>query len=195
MSIRTVTNSSLANFTGDSVETSFLEPFLGTTQTMYVKPLIGIALNSQLEQQVSGQTLSPANLILLNQFICPFMAYKTWSIAVPFLSIKAYKRSLVKPAGTDTTPLSLQELQYYKQNIEDICNHFSTTMIDLLTDDEANGSPNYPLYRVQGQNEKRTLGTNGSGLYFKRKVTSDSSIQSYPDNFPFYPFYYGENGY
>ena len=168
----------------DSIEVEILYPFLGTVQSMYVTPMLGLALSTQIELQVSGDTISGANRILLWQYIMPYMAWKTFEQAVPFLSMKAYKRSLVKPAGVDTTALTLDELKYYKQNISDIANHYGQSMINLLQADEMLSSPQYPLYRVQGPNEQRTQASSSTGMYFRKKLNAGSyaNWQSYPDN-------------
>jgi hypothetical protein len=168
----------------NSIEVETLYPFLSTVQSMYVVPILGLALSSQLETQVSGGTVSGANQTLLWNYIMPYMAWKTFEQAIPFLGIKAYKRSLVKPAGVDTTALTLDEVKFYRQNVSDIANHYGQSMIDMLQADEMQNNPQYPLYRIQGQNEQRTQASQSNGMYFRKKLNSGSyaNWQSYPDN-------------
>jgi hypothetical protein len=168
----------------NSTEIETLYPFLNTCQNMFVLPILGLALYTQIENQLSGQTITGANQTLLWHYIMPYMAWKTFDMAVPFLGIKAYKRSLVKPAGVDTTALTLDEIKFYKQNISDIANHYSQSMINLLQADEMLPVPQYPLYRVTGPNEQKTFASQSNGMYFRKKLNAGSyaNWQSYPDN-------------
>lgn len=154
----------------DSVETKFLTPFIGTAQAMTTEMILGIALSTEISNQLISGTTTVANQTLLNDYILPQLAYATWSQASPFLGIKAYKKSLVKPVDPNSEALTLDEMRFYKANIDNMANFYKTKLISFLESDANSNSPVYPLYRTTATNEFRSEGGGGSGFYFKNKI-------------------------
>jgi len=152
-----------------SIEPAFLTPYLKVAQDMAVVPLIGIALATELSNQLLSGTTTPANDALL-AVILPFQAYKSWELASPFLGMKAYKKSLVKPVDPNSEALSLDEMKFYKANITGLVNFYQEQLYDMLEDDAALAVPVYPLYRSTQTNEFRSTGTPTSGFFFKTKT-------------------------
>jgi len=152
-----------------SIETNFLTPYLQVAQDMAVVPLLGTALAQEISDQILSGTTTEANQILLN-FILPFQAYKAWELCTPFLSIKAYKKSLVKPVDPNSEALSIDEIRFYKANITSMMNFYQAQLFNFLEADAQSSNPVYPLYRSSTSTEFRNTGTPTSG-FFMRKLT------------------------
>jgi hypothetical protein len=153
----------------DSVETKFLIPFISTAQAMTTELILGIALSTEISNQLISGTTSTANQLLINDYILPQLAYATWSQASPFLGIKAYKKSLVKPVDPNSEALTLDEMRFYKANIDNMSNFYKERLYKFLEDDAQLATPVYPLYRSTADNEFRSTGSPTSGFYMKTK--------------------------
>ena len=153
-----------------SIESKFLLPYLQVAQEMTVVPLIGIALATELSNQLLSGNTSAQNQVLLNDLILPLQAYKAWELSAPFLSIKAYKKALVKTADPDSQSLSLDEIRFYKASITGFVNYYLQKLFDFLEADAQSTSPVYPLYRTSTTNEPRGTGNATSGFYFRTKI-------------------------
>lgn len=154
----------------DSIETQFLVPFINTVQDMVVVPVIGVALSTEISNQILSGTTSVANQYLIDNYILPCLAYATWSQASVFGGIKMYKKSLVKPSDPNSDSLTLDEMRFYKANIDNMANYYKSRLYDFLEDDANSSAPVYPLYRTTANDEFRGTGSPQAGFYFKTKV-------------------------
>ena len=152
-----------------SIETDFLTPFILTTQTMTVEPILGIALSTQISNQLISGTTTPQNELLINDYILPFLGYATWSQSAAFLSIKAYKKSLVRPVDPNSEALSDDSIRFYKANIDTMANFFKEKLFKFLEADAQLPQPIYPLYRSTNSEEFRASGQPAAGFFMTKK--------------------------
>jgi hypothetical protein len=153
----------------DSCEPTFLVPFISTTQAMTTEPILGVALTTEISNQLISGTTTALNLALINDWILPQLAYATWSQASVFGGMKMYKKSLVKPQDPNSESLTLDEMRFYKANIDNMANFYKERLFKFLEDDAAKPTPDYPLYRSTADNEFRGTGTPAAGFYFRTK--------------------------
>jgi len=155
----------------DSVEASFVFPYLIVAQDMGTVPIIGLALAQEISDQLaSGNTLSAANQYLMDNYVIKYQCYKAWELSAPFLPFRAYKKSYVKPAVDGAEALVLDEIRFIKANITGMMNHYQKALFEFLENDALSAAPIYPLYRTSQTNEFRSEGSPTTGFYFKTKV-------------------------
>ena len=156
----------------DSIETKLLEPFISTTQEMTVVPMLGIALATEISNQLLSGNTSVQNQKLIDEYILPFLAYATWSQAAPFLGIKAMKNALVKTASPNSESLSDDSIRYYKANIDNMANFYKDRLYNYLENDAQLNPSVYSLYRSTNS-EFRGTSAPTAGFYFKKNNRCD----------------------
>ena len=151
-----------------SIESQFLAPYIMVAQDIAIVPVLGIALSTELSNQILSGNTTTDNQYLIDNYVLLAQAYKSWELATPFLSIKAYKKSLVKPVDPNSEALSIDEIKFYKANITGMVNFYLKQLFDFLELDSLSLNPKYPLYRsTNNPSEFRSEGNATSGFYFK----------------------------
>jgi hypothetical protein len=97
------------------------------------------------------------------------LSYATWSQASVFGGMKMYKKSLVKPVDPNSDAVTVEEMRFYKANIDNMSNFYKQRLFDYLEADSCTQIPIYPLYRSTQDNEHRGSGQATMGFYFKKR--------------------------
>lgn len=140
-----------------NVQPELLEPFISIGQSFFVDPILGESLVSELKNQLTGNTLSNYNNILLANYIRPLNAYAAWYQYIPFNAIKSTLKGEVKQSSDNSTNADLNELVFKRSSLKEIITFYENRLKDYL---EVNKLL-YPNYRP-------TCATNNnysSGIY------------------------------
>lgn len=147
----------------DNIDPKFLVPYIRSSEAMFVSPVLGTALDTVLKQAITGNTLTGNNYTLVQYYIKPLAAWSAYLNGVPFLAFKATNKGLVRQNSENSTPLTVEEINYLKQSAKDMQSHFKDTLIDYL---EANTTL-YPSYRSQNC-DAGSGRSNANGIYLGR---------------------------
>ena len=124
----------------NNIDVEMLQPFLFTSQVMYIQPITGDALMSAILSDVaSGGTTYET---LINDYVLYALAYSTWFSSSPFLHFKTQKKGIVKQSSDNSENVSLDEFGTYASRIESMQTFYLRRMREYL---DANKTL-YPLY-------------------------------------------------
>jgi len=141
----------------DNIDVSMLEPFLATSQDMYIRPVVGDALmDAMIASVATGGTTYQS---LIDNYVLKALAYSTWFSAAPFLHMKTQKKGIVLQSADDSTNISLDEWSVYSQRIENNMTFYLRRVKDYL--DTAAAKALYPLYA----SNKQINPQNSSGIF------------------------------
>jgi hypothetical protein len=140
-----------------SISAELLEPYIIISEEYYVYPILGDALLTELKNQITGNTLSALNAILLNQYIRPLAAYGAWFEGAPFIQFKTVQKGIVKQSSDNSSNVDLSEFNVYRNSIKDKISFYEDRLAKYLDDNKSS----YPLYRSNCNNNNN----NSSGIY------------------------------
>lgn len=81
------------------------------SQEMHVRPILGDLLYAGLSARITASTLSANDTLLLEQ-IKPFLAWKTCSVALPFINMRIRNRGLLYQNGDNLVNTTIKETEY-----------------------------------------------------------------------------------
>jgi len=140
-----VTTNDLKNFTsiGENVDVDLLFPHLLIAQQLYLQPVLGDALYSDIVTRFDDEQLTGDTQTLYEQYIIPAVAYSAWFSVAPFLNYKTQRTGL-STQGTDTlTPITPQEFGIYNARVQNFKTYYLNRLEDyLIANDDL-----FPLYR------------------------------------------------
>ncbi len=134
------------NTIDESVDSKFIEPSIEIAQELYIKELLGTALYDQLETQIEGSTVTPANETLLRDYIAPCLSKYVYYLALPKLMYKVENISVVKRKTDTADAIDFKELNFIRQIAKYEAEFFCTKLSRFFC---ANSST-YPLYNSPG---------------------------------------------
>jgi hypothetical protein len=126
-----------------TIDYALLEPYITVAEGFFVYPVLGEALTSEIQAQLTGNTLSALNNILLLQYIRPLSAYASWHTYLPFGAYKSVQVGEVKQSSNKSESLSMEELAFKRQAIKDTISFYEKRLREYLEKNKFL----YPLYR------------------------------------------------
>jgi hypothetical protein len=146
-----------------------LDAFILQTQDFYLRPTLGVDLYNGLINDFnanSGYTdsgFTGNNYSILLSYCKPYLAYQTIYEAFPYFSIKIANAGLIRrTGGGDFEPITLDELQYFRNDIYSKGNNVKTLLIGFLTDNKSTYYVNDIQEDSCNSNNRKNLG----GIYF-----------------------------
>jgi len=143
-----------------NVDSNTLVPFIRSSEAMYVSPVLGTALDTELKQAITGNSLTGVNYTLVQYYIKPLASWSTYLSAIPFMAFKGTNKGILRQNSDNSSLPSIEELNYLKQNIKDMVSYYKDNLIDYLEDNETL----YPNYRSSITNTTDRK-SNSNGLY------------------------------
>jgi len=141
----------------NNVDVEILEPFLATSQDMYIRPIVGDSLMDAMILSVS--TGGTAYESLINNYVLKALAYSTWFSASPFMAYKSQKKGVVTQNSDNSTNLTTEEMSIYMGRIEGNMTFYLRRLKEYL--DTAAAKALYPLYCTTDQINPQ----NSSGIF------------------------------
>jgi hypothetical protein len=142
----------------NNIDPSFLQPYIKSSENMFVVPVLGTALDTELKSAITGNTLSDLQNNLINFYIKPYSAYSSFLMAVPFLAFKATNKGIVRQNSDNSEIPTVEDINYYKQSIKDIQTFYKTALQDYLNEN----ATLFPNYRADCE---APLTNNSNGIY------------------------------
>lgn len=145
----------------DTMDCELLQPHLLIAQQLYVAPVLGDALYSDILSKFNDNTISGNTETLLNEYIIPAIGFSAWFSAAPFLAYKTQRSGIQALASPDNTPVTPEELSLYIARVENYKDFYCLRLQKYLDDNESL----FPLYRSADSQDV----SKGGGLYLGYK--------------------------
>lgn len=145
-------------------------PFVGLAQELHLKPILGIRLYQQLQEEVASGEIKPQNRALLLK-IAPFLANDTHYLALRSLAYHSDEQGMTKHSSENSTPITEKELGQYRLELMGIVEECKKLLIDFLCDCRE-AYEWAPSEEIECLCKKRNVehGTDGL-IYFPKKKT------------------------
>lgn len=128
-----------------NMDVELLEPHLLIAQQLYLAPLLGDALYTDILSRFDSQTgLTGASLTLYNEYIIPALAYSAWFCAAPFLHFKTQRQGVGVQTSDTQTPVTVEELSIYVARVENLMSYYLNRVTTYLVKDNY---VSFPLFR------------------------------------------------
>lgn len=141
----------------NNVDPSFLQPYIKSSEAMFVVPILGIALDTELRSAITANTVTALQQTLIQFYIKPFSAYSSFLSAVPFLAFKATNKGIQRQNSENSEVPAITDINWYRQSIKDIQSFYKTQLEEYLN---TNASL-YPNYRSNCENTNQSNNSNG----------------------------------
>lgn len=126
----------------DNIDPKLIKPTIKHVQDMFIEPILGTSLYTQLQTQIAANNVSVANATLLNNYITDCLVWYVASEMTISLGYKFTNKNVLKKTSENSETASLSELfdlmDYYKNKAE----WYAQRITNFLCEYEIN----YPLY-------------------------------------------------
>jgi hypothetical protein len=140
-----------------NVDTNLLVPYIRSAEAMYVIDILGVALNTELKNQITGGTLSEVNKSLIDFYIKPASSWATFLSAVPFIAFKTTSKGVLRQNSDNSEVPPIQDLNWFKQAIKDNMSFYRNELLNYLE----NNKDKYPNYRPNNNSNSKKTYSNG----------------------------------
>ena len=131
----------------DNIQVESLEPFLSTSQDMYIRPLVGDALmDDMLADVATGGTQYQS---LIDNYILRALAYATVFSYLPFGHMKVQKKGIVLQNSDNSQNVSVEEFSILSQRTESTMTFYLRRLKEHL--DLPASKVLYPMYATTDQ--------------------------------------------
>jgi len=190
-----VTEEKIKSFTGidDNVDPVMLYPYVLQSQDFWIQQTCGTKLYNALKQYVVDKvtlgTPIPADYKqLLDEYVAPTVVHYAYYQALPQLKYRATNKGVNSGTSEVASTISLEELQYLRNNIFDTAKFYNERLRDFLVAYQAN----YPEY--QSYTNKDGMAPNRGTSYYtglaipnrKYKYCDDCEDSEGQANYPIY---------
>jgi hypothetical protein len=127
-------------------------------QVQYLKPCLGEALYTEIETQYDTDTLTPANEILRDFHIKPFLAWRSYADSIIYLYARTEAKGIRVNTDDTSEPLTIGALTKMQQETANTADFYKITMLDYLNDNK----DDYPAYEFHCKQGCRKT---DSGIY------------------------------
>lgn len=145
----------------DNTDISEVIPFVLAAQQMYIEPILGELLYSELQDQIANNDLTEENSALIIK-IAPCLGYYAMSESIPFNYIRFTNKGLTSLNSENSTTPAMKDVLILKENASNIAESFKVELVSFLE----KCKDKYPSWI--GNNERVDI-TYESKIYFKIK--------------------------
>lgn len=190
-----VTEEKIKSFTGldENVDPAMLYPYVLQAQDFWIQQTLGTKLYDKVKElvvdYVANSTPIPADYKkLLDDYISPTVVHYAYYQALPQIKYKATNKGVMSGTSEVGAQITLEELQYLRNNIFDSAKFYNERLRDFLVAYQEN----YPEY--QSYTNKDGMSPNRGTSYYtglaipnrKYKYCDDCEDSNGQANFPIY---------
>lgn len=121
-------------------------PFLELAQEFYLEPILGTPLMTELQIQISTDTLTDLNKGLILK-IAPCLSAWTDFLAARSYAYSTTAKGVTKESSENSEPLNAEEMGFYIHNLREIANQTQEVLIKYL----CRCREDYPLFRPSSE--------------------------------------------
>jgi len=129
----------------DNIDPKYLKYAIKEVQSVFILPLIGTALNNELEDQIDAANVTPDNQVLLEEYIQPCMVKYSMYELTTTLSYKFQNKNVANKNSENSSQAGLDDLRYLQNRFRERAEWYAKRLADFLC---AN-TTKYPKYKNQ----------------------------------------------
>jgi len=133
-------------------------PFIRSSEAMFIIPVLGTALDTELKQAITGNTLTNLQKDLIQNYIKPASAWASFSASIVFQAFKITPKGVNRKLSDNSELPSVEELNYFKQSAKDLQVFYIGQLEKYLNENETL----FPSYRSNCNTSSRS---NSNGIY------------------------------
>lgn len=118
----------------ENLQTQDLVPAILQAQDLYLQPMLGTKFYNSLKAKVLANTLSANEVILLSDYIAPYMMNWAFSMALPFIKYKVVDKGILSGNSETAQQTTLDELQYLIAKVESTAQFYGQRLREFLFD-------------------------------------------------------------
>lgn len=126
----------------ENVQAADLAPHIESAQDLYLQNVIGYSLLAALKTAILGGSLTADQKLLLDEYISPMLMQYALYQALPFMKYKIVDKGVVSGTSETSSPTTLDELQFLRQNVLDTAEFYQERLRSHLI----YNSSTYPEY-------------------------------------------------
>lgn len=144
---------------GRSVHDSLFEHNIDIAQDNHLKPILSQSLFDQIKAGIDTPPLSADDQILLDSYIKPYIAWKTYELSIEDFHSQVTDTGIVKRSSANDEGISVAEVKMKIDNASGKADSYKDKMLDFLF-----ASDDYPEFNTTDTDERRSLSTNIAGI-------------------------------
>lgn len=133
-------------YVDENVDEKALSVAIELAQQLYIEPIIGSGIFSELQTQIAAGSLTALNTTLLTTYIQPALEYWTLHELVEPMTYKFQNKNVAKKNSDNSNPIELNEIIHLKNKFKNIA-EYKTNKIKLYL---IENDTDYPLYGNPG---------------------------------------------
>ena len=118
----------------ENVEPQDLMPHVLEAQDIYIQGMVGTTYYNTLKARIVATTLTPADEVLLDDYIAPTLANYSLYQALPTLTYKIFNKSLMQPDSETAVGASIDQMKYIRQSVQDTAEFYRERTREYLRD-------------------------------------------------------------
>lgn len=154
----------------NNVDIKIVTPVIQEAQTFYILPILGTQLYNQIISQVGSNTVSAANVTLLDNYVVPCLMYYVKCELIPEMKYRMMNKGVMIKNSENSQPADLTEIQFLMDRAKNKAEELAERTTRFLR----HNSATYPLYTANAQyDEIRPNRNNYTGGIFVGDLRSD----------------------
>jgi hypothetical protein len=147
-----------------NLDTKDIKPNIQSSQELYTQDILGSDFYEDLQTKFSAQTLNNEEIVLVQEYIKPAIAYRALGMALPFLAFNIKNKGPQQQSDDFSTSAPGNELRFLISNVENRAEFYENRLVKYLC---KNGNL-FPLYKSQSDAIIQPNNKNGweNGLIF-----------------------------
>lgn len=138
-------------------------PYIAIAQELYIEPILGIELVSELKNQIADNDLSPANSELIVR-IAPTLSFYAVYQALPFHWATIVNKGITIRESENSRSVDVSDIAQLRRWIKDDADILRQRLIDFMH----NGRKNYPLWNPENNCDDKNSHSD-HGFYFPKR--------------------------
>ncbi len=160
----------------DNVRLNEITPFIIQAQDIYMQDTLGTKFYNRLKNGVIADDLTADESALLNEYIGPCLMQYSLYLMLPSIKYKIANQGILNGTSEETSPTTLDELQYLRQSTLDTAEFYNKRLIKFFAD-----NPNlFPDYQSPGTDG---MMPNKDNPYFSGLVVPNNNLNYYEERY------------
>ena len=160
----------------DNVRMNEITPFIIQAQDIYMQATLGTKLYDRLKAGVIANDLTANEQRLLNDYIGPTLMQYSLYLMLPSIKYKIANQGILNGTTEETSPTTLDELQYIRQSTLDTAEFYNKRLIKFFFDNPSM----FAEYTNPGTDG---MSPDKSNPYFSGLVVPHSNLRYYEEKY------------
>mgnify|MGYP003136645955 CR=1 FL=1 len=146
-----------------NVDVELLRPYMKVAQDLHIHRVLGTDLYEKLQADIVAGGLAGNYQTLVNEYIQDALVH--WSLfeCIPFLGYKIMNKDIVRKSSDNSSPASLEELNFLRETVRNTAEWYTERIIDYLCEN-SNLFPEYSTNTGADLDPKKTNYYSGMNL-------------------------------